>query len=407
MLHRPMMRTLFAGVACLGLAEATRADILDETGYLPTSYVVPSASSTSYLPTAYFPTSYQPTSYLPTSYVPTSYLPTSYLPTSTVLATESYAYPTSTTIVRRSFFRPRRFIERTFRYGLPSASYVSPTSYLASSYLTPTSYYVPTTYYAGSSLLPTSYLSSYAVAPTSYVIDRGVVTTSLSSSDPCETTSAPVQARSTVIRPSNPSNGEPGNAIVSVPSNVSNANERRPQGTVSSVPGNEEPAPLNVNTAPAKEVPPPAMVPTAKPDPTPPAQQPLPELNPNDIKIPEAGRSGAVNPQPSETSFRSSRRPTYDGRNILRGRVVSAESRRPEEGVSVIIANLTKNYADRNAMTDADGEFKVSLPDGDWTVKVQMPSGSIFAVGRDFVTASNGRVTDASGRNVAEFLITR
>ena len=391
MLHRPITRALFAGIACLGLADSTRADILVETGYLPTSYVVPTTYSSAYIPTTYFPT---------------SYLPTSYLPTSTVLATESIAYPTSTTIVRRSIFRPRRYVERTFTYGLPSASYVSPTSYLASSYLTPTSYYVPTSYYAGSSLVPTSYLSSYAVAPTSYVIDRGVVTTSLSSSDPCETTSAPVQTRSTAIRPTNSSNGDSGNAIVSVPSNASNANERRPQGSVSSVPGGEEPAALNVNTAPAKEIPPPALVPTTKPELSPPGQ-PLQEPNPNDLKLPEPGRSGGVNPQPSETSFRSARRPTYDGRNILHGRVVSAESKRPEEGVSVIISNATKNYADRNAMTDADGEFKVSLPDGDWTVKVRMPSGSVFAVGRDYVTASNGRVTDASGRNVAEFLITR
>ena len=73
----------------------------------------------------------------------------------------------------------------------------------------------------------------------------------------------------------------------------------------------------------------------------------------------------------------------------------------------MIISNVTKNYTDRPAMTDADGEFKISLPDGDWTVKVKMPSGTVYPVGRDYVTASNGRVTDASGRNVAEFLITR
>ncbi len=54
-------------------------------------------------------------------------------------------------------------------------------------------------------------------------------------------------------------------------------------------------------------------------------------------------------------------------------------------------------------MTDADGEFKVSLPDGDWAVKVKMPSGSVYAVGQDYLTASSGKVTDASGRNVPEF----
>ena len=59
-------------------------------------------------------------------------------------------------------------------------------------------------------------------------------------------------------------------------------------------------------------------------------------------------------------------------------------------------------------MTDADGEFKVSLPQGDWVVKVKMPSGSILPVGRDgYLTASSGRITDPSGRNVGQFTITR
>ena len=87
--------------------------------------------------------------------------------------------------------------------------------------------------------------------------------------------------------------------------------------------------------------------------------------------------------------------------------MISADSRLPEEGVTVIVSNVTKNYVDRPSMSDADGEFKVSLPDGDWAVKVKMPSGSVYQVGRDFVTASNGRVVDSSGRNVAEFVISR
>jgi hypothetical protein len=124
------------------------------------------------------------------------------------------------------------------------------------------------------------------------------------------------------------------------------------------------------------------------------------------VNVPEPGKSGAQ-PQPGETTYRGSRRPAYDVRNILRGRVISAETRQPEEGVSVILSSTTRSYSDRNAMTDAFGEFRVSLPDGDWNVKVRMPSGSIYSVGRDFVTANGGRVTDSAGRNVAEFLITR
>jgi hypothetical protein len=91
----------------------------------------------------------------------------------------------------------------------------------------------------------------------------------------------------------------------------------------------------------------------------------------------------------------------------LRGKVISAESKSPEEGVTVIISNMTKQFADRQAMTDADGEFKVSLPDGDWAVKVKMPSGTIFTVRSDYVTASNGKITDSSGRIIADCVITR
>ena len=167
---------------------------------------------------------------------------------------------------------------------------------------------------------------------------------------------------------------------------------------------NEEGPPSAV--VPPKDVPPPVTVPTNKSE-TPPPAAPLQERDPTTFPIPEPGKSGTAAPKADETQFRSARRPSFDGRNILRGRVISADSGRPEEGVTVILSNVTKAYSDRPAMTDADGEFKISLPDGDWIVKVKMPSGSIFTVGRDYVTASSGRVTDSSGRNVAEFRITR
>jgi hypothetical protein len=140
----------------------------------------------------------------------------------------------------------------------------------------------------------------------------------------------------------------------------------------------------------------------------PPVPSPAPSgTGANDVPIPAPGQTGAA-PRGDETTLRSAQRPTtYDVRNILRGRVVSFDSGRPEEGVTVIVSSRTKSFTDRPAMTDADGEFKVSLPDGDWTVKVKMPSGSIYPVGRDYLTASSGKVIDASGRNVKEFLITR
>ena len=125
-----------------------------------------------------------------------------------------------------------------------------------------------------------------------------------------------------------------------------------------------------------------------------------------EIQLPAPGTTGAQ-PPGDETAFRVNRKPSYDSRNILRGKVVSFDSGRPEEGVSVILSSRARTYTDRPAMTDADGEFKVSLPDGDWTVKVRMPSGTLYPVGRDSLTASSGKVVDGAGRVVKEFLITR
>ena len=382
MLHRPMSRALLAGAAFLSMATMpgpAPADTFFETVYLPTSSVVG-------LPTS---------SVLATSYVvPTAYSST-YFPTSSIVTGGDYLVPTST-VVRRSLLRPRRYVERTSYSYLPT-TYVSPTSYFP-----PTSYVVPTSYLPTSYVVPTTYLSSSYVTPTSYVIDNGVITTS-ASSYPCETTSSAAPNRSSSSRSGNGNGG--GNSIVSEPTNGGSSNERRPLGTMNSSPGGDDgiPSPVIPGNANPAAGPTPAR-PNAAEANTPPAS-PIPEPDP--LKMPDPGTNAGTKPPVNETTLRSVRRPTYDVRNILRGRVISAESRRPEEGVSIIVSSSTKNFSDRNAMTDAYGEFNVSLPDGDWTVKVKMPSGSIYPVGRDSVTASNGRVIDSAGRNVAEFLITR
>ena len=391
MLLRPMKRTVLAGAACLAMAlppGLAPADVFLENAYLPTSSVVLSSSV--------LPTSYMTTSYLPTSYLSTSYLSTSYLPTSSIIESDSVVYPTSaiyptstTTILRRGLFRPRRFVERSY-YSSPLIS---------------TSYALPTRYLATASLLPTTYLSRPYISSTSYLIDDSVVATSGTSSlYPCETTtSAPVVT--SIPRAVERSGGDSNATLRSVPSSGGSAAERRPLGTFNNGAGEEAPSSA-VNPA-AKEIPPPAMVPTGRPE-TPPSAPPLDERKPEDVPVPLPGESGKpVPPKPGETSFRTVRRPTFDGRNILRGRVVSAESKLPEEGVAIVLSSVTRTFGDRPTLTDAEGEFKVSLPDGDWTVKVTMPSGKVYVVGRDFLTASGGRVTDPSGRNVTEFLITR
>jgi hypothetical protein len=385
MLHRPMSRVLIAGSAFWALLSGTgpaRADIFYETAYVPTSSVV--------LPTS---------SILSSSYVvPTAYT-TTYLPTSSVysvgevLTTSATYVPTYRTVR----YRPRRYVERTTYLAAPTYS-LAPTSYVV-----PTSYLLPTSY-----VVPSSYVSTSYIAPTSYLLDTSLVTTS-ASSVLCDTVAAaPVRTPA-----AQPSNGN-GNTITSEPTSPGGSSkERRPSGTVDDgMPSNVTPA----VPAPPSGAPKPAAGnrPSNLQEPglidanTPPAPSPAPGgPGSNDVPIPPPGQTGSA-ARGDETTLRSAQRPTtYDVRNILRGKVVSFDSGRPEEGVTVIVSSRTRNYTDRPAMTDADGEFKVSLPDGDWTVKVKMPSGSVYPVGRDYLTASSGKIIDASGRSVKEFLITR
>lgn len=388
MLFRPMSHAWLAGAASclipLGPGPA-RADMFYETGFVPTGSVLALPGS----------------SFLATSYVVPSAYTTTYLPTSSVVSsgevlTSSSSYFPAYRSIR---FRPRRYFERTSYLASPRFV-MEPTSYLTStSYLSPTSYLVPTTFAS------TSYLS-----PTSYLIDSSLITTSASSAC-CETALA-APGRSTTVRPASPAGPGGGTTITSEPANPGGpAPERRPSGTV------EDGTPSYVNPpvpaaagAPRSTAPPRAASPLVEPDPItppPPTTPPAPAGSGGaDVQVPGPGQLGPRT-QAEETSLRKSQRPTYEVRNVLRGKVVGFDSGRPEEGVSVILSSRTSGFADRPALTDADGEFKVSLPDGDWTVKVKMPSGVVFPVGRDSLTASNGRIVDVLGRNVKEFLITR
>ncbi len=384
---------------------SSRADILVGSTVIPTSSVV----STSYLSSTYLPTSYV---------VPTS----TYLPTASIFETGSSVYLPTTSYVtsyRARRYRPRRFVERTSYYGLPTSylspttyyaptTYVTPTSYLSSSLL-PTSYVVPTV--SNSAIFPTTYLSSSFVAPTSYLVDDGLIATSASSAMCCDTgaaasmaPSAATPTRSMNSRPSGPGNS--GNAITSQPSTSNRSTERTPSATVNPIPGDQGmSSDVGPGVAPAPVPNPPVRtggdVASPPPAPTAPADGPA---------MPAPGQLGGGNqpPQGDDRIDRSSLRPNYKGiRNILRGRVVSFESGSPEEAVTVVLTNRAGGFGDRTTQTDAFGEFKVSLPDGDWAVKVTMPSGSVYNVGRG-ITAGGGQVVDSSNnRTVTELRITR
>lgn len=407
MRFRPASRAAIVGASLVlggtSSGHQAQADILIGSTLIPTSSVV---STSAYVPTS---------TVLPTSYV----VPTStYLSTGSVIETGSYSYtPTSyVETYRRGLFGPRRFVERTNYYASPTSfltpTVYTPTSYLASSAYIPTAYvtssaYIPTSYVvptlSTSALLPTTYFSRSGLVPTAYVADNGLIaTTALASSSVCcdtgvATTVAPVETTATraqLSRPTNPAPSSGGSAITSKPQTgvTPQPSERAPSASIAPTPADE--------ARPVEPIPPP-VEPTSPPSPDRPADGPAMPL-PGQISKPPTDE------RVNSTSFKPS---TYNtarpiARNILRGRVISFDTLQPEEAVTVVLTSRTGGYADRPTLTDADGEFKVSLPDGDWAVKVTMPSGSVFNVGRA-LTASGGRVSDPNGKNVGEMIIKR
>jgi hypothetical protein len=98
-------------------------------------------------------------------------------------------------------------------------------------------------------------------------------------------------------------------------------------------------------------------------------------------------------------------RPALRPSNILEGKVFSFDTRQPEDGVRIVVTNRTGSYLDRVATSDAFGRYAVRLPDGDWTVKVTMPSGRVYPVSQ--ITISGGQITDNLGRDIPSLTITR
>jgi hypothetical protein len=85
--------------------------------------------------------------------------------------------------------------------------------------------------------------------------------------------------------------------------------------------------------------------------------------------------------------------------------VKARTSSEPEQGVQVTVSSRTNAFVDRFKLTDEDGRFAIQVPDGDWTVKVTMPSGRVYPVSQ--ITVSNGLITDDIGRDIPSLIITR
>jgi hypothetical protein len=377
--------------------------------------------------------------WLPTSSV--SILPTSYvLPTSYIAPTVyTSAYVVDSALTPTSYVVPS-YYETRFRRSLfgrrlipTGRTYYTPTTLVSSTRYFPTTLYYPTAYY-----VPTTYRT---VVPT--VLDRSVVATEYvrESSACCPDATPLALAPTRTIAPERPSG-------------ASAARSRRPevrsepeyQDDVDAISSDvPEPAPRprasqensGVRKPPETAKPrageggsPPAAPPAerrdtparpddaARPDVST-APEPAPATTPEKPKAP-AGGDGLLNApapiptEPDDAEFRTeSRKPVYDAsrafrtssRNVLFGRVRERETRELEEGVRVVLSSRTNAFDDRTALTNAFGEFAVRVPDGDWTVKVAMPSGRVYPVSE--ITVSNGLISDDQGRDVPSLTITR
>jgi hypothetical protein len=349
-------------------------------GLFTTSYYAPLTSTAYLVPSSYV---------VPTTYVATSasYLyPSSYVyPTVATVYPSSYIYPTAYTTYYspRSFLFPRRYVARPV--------YSTALSYYPTSVYYPTVY--PTTYYT-----PTTYVSPTVYSPTVYsptVLDYPVVASSASACNEVST-AAPMQ---------------------SAPQGSPNAgtNERAPSSVVESTPTGEpayrpgdsgstlppaSPAPAErdaIVSPPPPETPPAPSTETNPPTPPPATEPPPPaaaEAAPTQLRRQSQKPVGAT-----PTTIRPL------NRSVLEGKVVSGKTQQGEQGVRVIVTSRAGSFVDRIATTNSQGQYAVQLPDGDWTVKVAMPSGRVYAVSQ--ITISSGQIVDSQGQEVPSLIITR
>jgi len=107
---------------------------------------------------------------------------------------------------------------------------------------------------------------------------------------------------------------------------------------------------------------------------------------------------------------RDSMRPKYPAqpesslvRGILRGRVES-DAGDARESVRVTAVSRNPIGLAHSGTSDAFGAFAIRLEDGDWTVRVTMPSGRVYSVRE--VSVKDGKVIDGrEGREIPNLII--
>jgi hypothetical protein len=346
--------------------------------------------------------------------VPTSYVfPSSYVETSYAVAPSVSLFSTGyiETTYRRGLFGRRYIVERPVVASYPTAYF--PTTYV-SGYV-PTTYvssYVPTTYVA-----PTYYSTAYRVRryrPTAYTYYPTVYETAYTSApDICcddvvvdRTVRTVPQSSAVVSGLRAPKEVESG----SMESDVIDSNVTTPlpedlAKQRSTLRGDGTSKAQTKNGAGRADTPPNA--PAAPKDaaggggvPANKKTQPADDADPIDLQ---------AAPKDEPIIRRDSQRPTYerlrtvDRRNVLFG-TVESESREPRGEVPVTVVNRNNTAIRRNGVTDAFGSFAIRVPDGEWTVRVTLPSGNTQPVRH--ITVTGGRVIDnLESREVQNLII--
>ncbi len=380
----------------------TRATVSVSTPYvIPTSYVVPS----SYVFPSYIESSYTVSpavSLLPTGYIETTY--------------------------RRGLFGRRWVVERPVVAAYSTAylptTYVSsyvPTTYVAPTYYStsyrvrsyrPTSYYLPTTYYRPTtySYIPTVYETAYST-PADICCDE-VVADSTVRTVPQSSGGAYAPSRGAKEVQSGSMEGDAYDSYVNTPLPGEPGTQRstlrgdaatKAQSKIDTNGADSPPNPPSATPADAAESKAAAKGSSGGTQKNAPSQKSggTPESKKANTPAAPADNSENIDlrPAPGDGGVLryESQRPNYarlrgaDRRNVLFG-TVETEDGRPRGEVPVIVVNRSRSSIRHNGVSDAFGGFAIHVPDGQWTVRVAMPSGSTQAV-RD-ITVTNGTIMD-------------
>jgi hypothetical protein len=425
-------------LAILTLTLGTAQTRADEVFFLETSTWIPTASVLTVPTSSWLAT----TAVVPTTFViPTAYS-TAYVIESAYVAPVATLKPTyfETRFRRRGLFG-RRLVETTRAFYSPTTVYY-PTA--RSFYPTALTYY-PTIYTASAlvdrAVVPTEYVATTATSCCGNVIvDSAPVVRALPVDRSAAVEASPAP-RTTPRSRSSRVESEPDDESISSdvepvrPTEPAAARPATPTRSGEVTPPVPQPPPAREkSTAPRPDSTTPAGVRPAAPAGTAgganaggTTAQPKARSNPAAPTAP-GGDLPAVTPAEDEQLFpapekdaaskapgtvrRDNLKPVLptrtirsEYRNVLVGIVRARGTDEPEDSVQVTVSSRTNPDVEKVALTNAFGKFAVRVPDGDWTVKVAMPSGRVYPVRQ--ITVSSGMIFDDAGRDVPSLIITR